>query len=295
MRLATYFLFAACLEAQPALPLERVLQQRRTANTFEARDLRNFRQALSSSRPQLERGSSQIVWDDAIGYLGGFEAGATSPDHRLELANTYRDLGDRLGGPYGRNLGQSAAAVRCYQRAMFLLGGAGPFVGQSQAASFGGGFGSRRNPRGFDQSLESLAMRLTLLNAPFLLGGGGLFSDPNPAPPPRPPVSFQPSPPLAGLPVPPRGTSPEGVELVEQFANVSARGQALLSSVDDLRQSLAARGLTIHGDIASSLSRLRLYLELAATSLEQESWANARRQLEKAQYEAGKLARHLGQ
>jgi len=292
MRLATFLLFAACLEAQPGLPLERVLQQRRTANTFEARDLRNFRQALSSSRPQLERGSSHIVWDDAIGYLGGFEAGATNPDHRLELANTYRDLGDMLGGPYGRNLGQSAAAVRCYQRAMFLLGGAAPVA---QSAAFGGGFGSRRSARGFDQSLESLAMRLTLLNAPFLLGGGGLFGDPNPAPPPRPPVAFQASPPLAGLPVPPRGTSPEGVELVEQFANVSGRGQALLSSVDDLRQSLAARGLTIHGDIASSLSRFRLYLELAATSLEQESWPNARRQLEKANYEAGKLARHLGQ
>jgi hypothetical protein len=242
-----------------------------------SQDLRRFRSSLSSNR-----GGAPVQWDDAIGYLGSLEPTATDPARRLELASAYQDLGDVLGGPYGRNVGRSGAAVRCYQRAMFLLGA-------------GGGIGFPRGgyPRGYEQSLESLATRLTLLNAPFLFGGG-VWGDRTPAEPPRPALTVQPSP---GLPSPPllRPDMPaEAVALLEQFATTSARAQALLDGVDELRQTLGARGLSVHPEIASSLGRVRLYLELAATSLDQDGWANARRQLEKAEYEASRLARHLG-
>ena len=166
---------------------------------------------------------------------------------------------------------------------MFLLGGGGRFGGNS-----------RNFPRGYNQSLETLATRLTLLNAPYALFNGDGFGNQAPADPPRPALSVQSSPPLVNMPLARPDTPPEGVELLEQFATVSGRAQALLGSVDDLRQTLGSRGLSIHEETAGSLGRLRLYLELAATSLEQASWANARRQLEKADYEAAKLARHLG-
>lgn len=282
---------ALSVEAQPlppkggAIPLQELIQQGKPSGGNGNREIRRFRDAVSNSRPALQRGGGNVAWDEAMSYLGRFEGTSTDPLRRLELANAYQELGDLMGGPYGWNAGQSGRAVASYQRAMFLLGGRD-----------GGwaGMGSRGMPRGYGQSLESLATRLTLLNAPFFLLNGGGFGGAQPIEPPRQALPVQPTPPLANVPLPRADTSPEGVEVTEQFATVSGRAQALLGSVDDLRQSLGARGLTIHEDIAGSLGRVRLYMELAAVSIEQGAWANARRQLEKADYEAGKLARHLG-
>jgi hypothetical protein len=245
--------------------LERIVRER-------PQDLQKFRAAVNGSRTVFQRGGAQAVshytplFGNAYGYLGGLEAGAVDPARRRQLANAYQDLGDLLGNPNGYNVGQRALAIQCYQRAMFLMGN-------------GGGYG---------RDMEGLATRLTLLNAPYLMYGQQAME------PERPAVAVEPTP---GILIPPpsrQGEGAEAAEVREAYVAATGRAQALIGNVDELRASLGARGLTLHADIAGSLARMRLYFELAADSMANAAWADARRQIEKGDYEAGKLAKHVG-
>ena len=268
MRSAVLLVSLGCIWAQTAPPLERILKEK-------PQDLQRFRSAVTGSRPVFQRGGAGVVnqygplFGNAYGYLGGLEAGAVDPGRRRQLAYAYQDLGDLLGNPYGYNVGQQGLAIQCYQRAMYLMGTGG----------------SRRD-------MELLATRLTMLNAPYLLYGQGLQQ--RPAEPERPPVEVKPTPGILMPPAMKAGEGPEAAEVREAYVAATGRAQALIGNVDELRGSLGARGLTLHADIAGSLARMRLYFELAADSMANAAWTEARRQIEKGDYEAGKLAKHLG-
>lgn len=268
MRSVLLLVGSMCVWTQTAPPLERILKEK-------PQDLQRFRSAVNNSRPVFQRGGAGVVnqygplFGNAYGYLGGLEAGAVDPGRRRQLAYAYRDLGDLLGNPYGYNVGQRTLAIQCYQRAMYLMGAGG----------------SQRD-------LELLATRLTMLNAPYLMYGQGMQQ--GPVEPERPPVEVKPTPGILMPPPSKTGEGPEAAEVRESYVAATGRAQALIASVDELRGSLGARGLTLHADIAGSLARMRLYFELAADSMANAAWADARRQIEKGDYEAGKLAKHLG-
>ncbi len=127
---------------------------------------------------------------------------------------------------------------------------------------------------------------------------GGYGPSQQPEQPSRQAIAVQPTGGISPPPQLPSGLSAgeikEANEVREQYVNAAGRAQALVGSVDDLRQSLGGRGLTLHEDLAGSVGRMRLYFELAVDSMQNSAWADARRQIEKADYEAGKLARQLG-
>lgn len=267
------FLAFLALPALPqALPLEQLLKQPPAASGTQ--DLQRFRGAVSRSIPVLKRGNPNQfapAYGSAYSYLNGLEGGASDPARRRQLAYAYQDLGDMLGSPYGFNAGQQALAIQCFQRAMYLLGGGG------------------MNP-GSSRDLELLATRLTMLNAPFLMYGQS-ERQPEPA---RAPIEVKPTPGILIPPAPKAGEAREAAEVREMYVAASGRAEGLIANVDEVRTSLGARGLTLHSDIAGSLARMRLYFELAAESMSAGAWADARRQIEKGDYEAGRLAKHLG-
>jgi len=275
MRMILLIVCSMCVWTQTAPPLERIIKGRPAAAANGTQDLQRFRTAVNGSRTVFQRGGASTVnqynplFGNAYGYLGGLEAGAVNPGRRQQLAYAYQDLGDLLGNPYGYNVGQQALAIQCYQRAMYLMGNGGS-----------------------SRDMELLATRLTMLNAPYLMYGQGMQQR---APEPeRPPVEVTPTPGILMPPLIKAGEGPEAAEVREAYVAATGRAQALIANVDEIRGSLGARGLTLHADIAGSLARMRLYFELAADSMANGAWADAKRQIEKGDYEAGKLAKHVG-
>ena len=171
MRSVMLIVCSTCIWAQTAPPLERIIKGKQPVTANGTRDLQQFRSAVNGSRTVFQRGGASTVnrynplFGNAYGYLGGLEAGAVNPGRRQQLAYAYQDLGDLLGNPNGYNVGQQPLAIQCYQRAMYLMGN-------------GGSSGD----------LESLAMRLTLLNAPFMMFGQDTRQ---PTEPERPAVEVQ--------------------------------------------------------------------------------------------------------
>ena len=275
MRIVMLIVCSTCIWAQTAPPLERIIKGKPPVTANGTQDLQRFRSAVNGSRTVFQRGGASTVnqynplFGNAYGYLGGLEAGAVNPGRRQQLAYAYQDLGDLLGNPNGYNVGQQPLAIQCYQRAMYLMGN-------------GGSSGD----------LESLAMRLTLLNAPFMMFGQDTRQ--RPAEPERPPVEVRATPGILMPPAIKTGEGPEAAEVREAYVAATGRGQALIGNVDEIRGSLGARGLTLHADIAGSLARMRLYFELAADSMANGAWSDAKRQIAKGDYEAGKLAKHVG-
>ena len=274
MRSVMLIVCSTCIWAQTAPPLERIIKGKQPVTANGTRDLQQFRSAVNGSRTVFQRGGASTVnrynplFGNAYGYLGGLEAGAVNPGRRQQLAYAYQDLGDLLGNPNGYNVGQQPLAIQCYQRAMYLMGN-------------GGSSGD----------LESLAMRLTLLNAPFMMFGQDTRQ---PTEPERPAVEVRATPGILMPPAIKTGEGPEAAEARELYVAATGRAQALIGNVDEIRGSLGARGLTLHADIAGSLARMRLYFELAADSMANGAWSDAKRQIAKGDYEAGKLAKHVG-
>jgi eukaryotic-like serine/threonine-protein kinase len=87
---------------------------------------------------------------------------------------------------------------------------------------------------------------------------------------------------------------PELREASERLLQISSRATAARDSIDQLRRQQEADGLGLRADVASSLSRMNSYLELANRALGSRDIAQANQDMDKAELELGKLETFLG-
>jgi hypothetical protein len=121
---------------------------------------------------------------------------------------------------------------------------------------------------------------------PYWLAGIGLQGGNEPTPPPVP-VKLE-QPPFA-LQAPDLGEvgptdQSEADELTGRYESAAANASAAWQSADVLRQSLAARAMSLNSRITASLTRMQLFLESAARDMRKHRWQSAKENLERAEY-----------
>jgi hypothetical protein len=84
-------------------------------------------------------------------------------------------------------------------------------------------------------------------------------------------------------------------EVRSRYESDLARATAAWQNIEDLRRRLAARGLALASQTAASVARLQLDFEMAVKGLREHDWAEVRTDLERAEYETGKVFRAVGQ
>jgi hypothetical protein len=147
-------------------------------------------------------------------------------------------------------------------------------------------------------------MRLAASRARRALGAWGLGyafvpggpNAPEPAPGQPPPVPLSPpfaaqAPMLENVPVADRSTADE---LRSRYETSAARAAAAWQNAELLRQNLAREGLALNTQTAASLARLQVYFGLAAGDLQERDWAEAKTNLERAEYETEKVFKTVG-
>jgi hypothetical protein len=213
-------------------------------------------------------------------YLAAVELMARDPAMRLAVGRAYSDLGDLQAGRNGTGFGNRDAALSSYRRA---------------GAVFGDLSRGRTNERQLERDLEVLGTRMAILGAPL-----PLLNQPSPPPAaPRnspqaesaePPFTLRP-PVAEGVPASQRA---EMEQLRERYVNAAGNAVAAWQNAESLRRNLAAEGMSLNNALAAALSRMQLYLQLAASSLENREWADARQNLERAEYQTEKVLKSIG-
>jgi hypothetical protein len=124
--------------------------------------------------------------------------------------------------------------------------------------------------------------------------GGVAAPEPAPAQPPPipsgPPFAVQ-APSIEGISAADRSTADE---LRARYETSAARAAAAWQNADVLRQNLAREGLSLNTQTAASLARLQVYFGLAAGDLQERDWAEAKTNLERAEYETNKVFQTVG-
>ncbi len=75
-----------------------------------------------------------------------------------------------------------------------------------------------------------------------------------------------------------------------------AASQAVVAAqlAEGIQRNLEMRGMSLNTATATSLTRLPVYFDLAAVALSTHQWAEARTNLDRAEYETGKVLKTLG-
>jgi hypothetical protein len=83
-------------------------------------------------------------------------------------------------------------------------------------------------------------------------------------------------------------------ELSARYDAAAGPAAAAWQNAEVLSQNLAARGMALNATLSSAVARLQLYFEGAAQSLRERDWADARTNLERAEYETNKILKVVG-
>jgi hypothetical protein len=109
------------------------------------------------------------------------------------------------------------------------------------------------------------------------------------------PVAPQPGP--AASPATPQPAGPSPAELRDandRYANLQARADAALASVEQIRSQQQNQGLDIRGDILVAMNRLHQQLEQARRALAQNDLETANQSMNRAENDTEKLEKFLG-
>lgn len=84
-------------------------------------------------------------------------------------------------------------------------------------------------------------------------------------------------------------------DLRQRYETDAAKSAVVWRNAQTLRESLAARGMSLNADTAASVNRLQLFFEEAATALQGRKWDDALSSLQAAEAETQKAAKTVGQ
>jgi len=118
---------------------------------------------------------------------------------------------------------------------------------------------------------------------------------PGAPPPPRqasePPFS-QKAPELEGVAAADKETA---ADLRQRYETDAAKAAAAWHNAETMRQSLAARGMSLNADTAAAVGRFQLFFEEAATALRDHKWDDALSSLQAAEATTQKVGKAVGQ
>ncbi len=83
-------------------------------------------------------------------------------------------------------------------------------------------------------------------------------------------------------------------DLQSRYEDAASRAVAAWQSAEVIKQNLAADGMTLNTQTATSITRIQLYLETAADALREQDWEDARLNIERAEYETEKVLKTVG-
>jgi uncharacterized protein YicC (UPF0701 family) len=83
-------------------------------------------------------------------------------------------------------------------------------------------------------------------------------------------------------------------ELEQQVVQLSSRANAVSDSLNHMRQQQSAQGLGLRGDISSAQERMGMHVAKAQAALQSGDTQGARKYLDLAEGEVGKLEKFLG-
>jgi hypothetical protein len=105
------------------------------------------------------------------------------------------------------------------------------------------------------------------------------------------PPFVQKAPPLEGV----RNADKEtAAELVSRYETDAAKAATAWRNAETLRDSLAARGMSLNAQTAASVNRFQLFFEEAAAALREHKWDDARTSLQAVEAETQKVAKAVG-
>lgn len=247
------------------------------APTTTAEDVNRVGSALSDASPILLSGGQsnyelnrELVRRTAA-YLMALEVMTRDPQMRMAMGRVYRELGDIQARSAGR-FGSRMDAARNYRRAGYLFG--------NLAAMRAGAYGIDYSM--VDRELAGLGSRLASLESSA--------AKPTSPQTPAQPFPLQ-APQVKDVPAAQRN---EYNELSERYTTAAATASTALENVEPLRRSLEHDGMTLNTELAAGVSRMQLYLQLAAASMEERNWAEARSNIERAEYQTGKVLKAVG-
>ena len=83
-------------------------------------------------------------------------------------------------------------------------------------------------------------------------------------------------------------------DLRTRYDLAAAQAGVAVQLADAIQRNLESRGMTLNAATATSLARIRVYFDHAATALEAHKWVDARTNLERAEYETEKVLKTVG-
>jgi hypothetical protein len=115
-----------------------------------------------------------------------------------------------------------------------------------------------------------------------------------PLPPRSPsgPPFDQKAPALEGVPDADKETA---ADLRVRYETDAAKAATTWRNAETLRESLAARGMSLNAQTAASVHRFQLFFEEAAAALREHRWDDARTSLQAVEAETQKVAKTVGQ
>ncbi len=84
-------------------------------------------------------------------------------------------------------------------------------------------------------------------------------------------------------------------DLRQRYDTDAAKAAAAWHNAETMRQSLAARGMSLNSDTAAAVSRFQLFFEEAATALREHRWNDALSSLQAAEATTQKVGKAVGQ
>ena len=83
-------------------------------------------------------------------------------------------------------------------------------------------------------------------------------------------------------------------DLRTRYDLAAAQAGVAAQLAEGIQRNLESRGMSLNAGTATSLARMRVYFDHAATALEAHKWADARTNLERAEYETEKVLKTVG-
>ncbi len=244
--------------------------------------LREGSTAMLSSDPADYEANRDLI-RRVVAYLAAMEVMARDPALRMSIGRAYRDIGDLAGSARGGNLWDREQAVSTYRRSALLFGG----------------LSRRRNSeRQLESEMEVLGTRMAMLGIPF-----SLTNQQYPDSAQASPESSAAAPAASEAPFPlmppsvakvPAADKAQLEELREAYLNTASKAATAWQNAETIRLNLAARGMSLNAELAGSLARMQLYLQLAVSDLESRTWADARQNIERADYQTEKVFKSVG-
>ena len=102
----------------------------------------------------------------------------------------------------------------------------------------------------------------------------------------------QKAPALEGVPDQDKETA---ADLRTRYETDAAKAAATWRNAETLRESLAARGMSLNAQTAASVNRFQLFFEEAAAALREHNWDEARTSLQAVESETQKVVKAVGQ